>query len=142
MRPGIDIDIILKPGKTLSTLKPIPMTPDKEALCRAQLDRLRAADFIETSTASYAATAFFVKDKASSPRGDAKDRMVIDYRALNKAALSTPPCLPSLQDLLRVCGPDAALFSKIDLRWGFNNLLLTPRPRELSAFTTPLGTFR
>lgn len=142
VRPGIDADIILKPGKTLFPLKPIPMTPDKEALCRAELDRLRAADFIETSTAAYAAPAFFVKNKASSSHGDAKDRMVIDYRALNEATLSTPPRLPRLQDLLRVCGPNAAVFSKIDLRWGFNNLRLTPRASELSAFTTPLGTFR
>ena len=141
-RPGVDADIILKPGKVLSPLKPISMTPDKEALCRIELDRLRAANFIETSTAAYAAPAFFVKDKASSSRGEAKDRMVIDYRALNEATLSTPPCLPRLQDLLRVCGPEAAIFSKIDLRWGFNNLRLTPRASDLSAFTTPLGTFR
>ena len=141
-RPRVDADIILQPGKTLSPLKPIPMTPDKEALCRTELERLRAADFIETSTAAYAAPAFFVKDKASSSRGDAKDHMVIDYRALNEATLSTPPCLPRLQDLLCVCGPNAALFSKIDLRWGFNNLRLTPRASELFTFTTPLGTFR
>ena len=58
VRPGVDADIILKTGKVLSPLKPIPMTPDKEALCRIELDRLRAADFIETSTAAYAAPAF------------------------------------------------------------------------------------
>ena len=34
------------------------------------------------------------------------------------------------------------MFFKIDLRWGFNNLRLTPCASELSAFTTPLGTFR
>ena len=56
-----------------------------------------------------------VKDKASSSCGDAKDRMVIDYRALNEATLSNPPCLPRLQDLLRECGPNTAVFSKIDL---------------------------
>ena len=142
VRPGVDADIILKPGEVLSLLKLIPITPDKEALCRIELGRLRAADFMETSTAAYAAPAFFVKDKASSSRGEAKDRIVIDYRALNEATLSTPPCLPRLQDLLRVCGPEAAMFSKIDLCWGFNNLRLTPRASELSAFTTPLGTFR
>ena len=130
-RPGVDADIILKPGEILSTLKPIPKTPDKKALCRIELDHFRAANFIETSTAAYAAPAFFAKDKASYSRREAKDRIVIDYRALNEATLSTPPCLPRLQDLLRVCGPEAAIISKIDLHWGFNNLPMTPlRPNS------------
>ena len=86
MQPGIDANIALKPGKTLSPFKPILMTLDKEALCRAEQDRLRAADFIETWTAAYAASAFFIKDNASSSRGDAKDHRVIDYRALKESA--------------------------------------------------------
>ena len=120
----------------------IPMPLDKEALCPVELDHLRAAGLIETCTTAYAAPAFFVKAKASSYCGEAKDRIIIDYRALNNATLSTPPCLPRLQDLLRVCGPEAAIFSKIDLLWGFNNLRQTPRASGLSAFTTPRGTFR
>lgn len=109
------------------------------ALCPAELNSLGAADFIETLTAAYVALAVFVKDKAFSARGDAKDRMVIDYRVLNKETQSTPPCLPRLQ---RVCSPNARVVSKIDLSWGFNNLPLNPRASKLSAFNTPVGTFR
>jgi hypothetical protein len=143
VRPGLDADIQLLPGAKLKEIKPIPMTSDKQLLCKQELDRLRAAGFIERSSAPFAAPAFFVQDKASSSRGPSKMRMVIDYRELNNASLSVPPSLPRIQDLLKACGPVPALFSKIDLRWGFNNLRLTAQASKLSAFTTDsLGTWQ
>jgi len=58
---------------------------------------------------------FFVGKK------DGKKRMVIDYCSLNKQTIKNNYPLPLITDLIDNMG-NKKVFTKMDLRWGFNNV--------------------
>ena len=58
---------------------------------------------------------FFVGKK------DGKKRMVIDYCGLNKQTIKNNYPLPLITDLIDNMG-NKKVFTKMDLRWGFNNV--------------------
>jgi len=65
-----------------------------------------------------AAPVFFIKKK------DGSLRLVQDYRALNAKTVKNTYPLPLISDLInRLRG--ARYFTKLDVRWGYNNV-----PRE------------
>jgi len=58
---------------------------------------------------------FFVGKK------DGKKRMVQDYRYLNKGTVKDSYPLPLISDLIDSMGTKR-VFTKMDLRWGYNNV--------------------
>jgi len=52
---------------------------------------------------------------------DGKKRMVQDYRYLNKETIKNNYPLPLISDLIDTMGTKK-MFTKIDLRWGYNNV--------------------
>ena len=52
---------------------------------------------------------------------DGKKRMVQDYRYLNKETIKNNYPLPLISDLIDTMGTKK-MFTKIDLRWGYNNI--------------------
>ena len=82
----------------------------------------------------YVANFFFVKKK------DGKLRPVQDYRPLNKWTLKNQnisPLIPATIDHLSGC----TLFTKFDVRWGYNNIWIKPGDEWKAAFLTPEGLF-
>ena len=72
---------------------------------------------------------------------DGSLRLCIDYRGLNNVTIKdrTPlPNISEMRDRLR----DAKVFSKIDLRDGFYNILVAPEDRHKTAFRTRYGHFQ
>ena len=89
---------------------------------------------IRESWSPYAANFFFVKKK------DGKLRPVQDYRPLNKWTLknrNVSPLIPATIDRLSGC----TLFTKFDVRWGYNNIRIKPGDEWKAAFLTPEGLF-
>ena len=77
---------------------------------------------------------FFVGKK------DGKKRMVQDYRYLNKWTIKNNYLLPLISNVLENIGTKK-LFTKMDLRWGYNNMRIKEEDEWKAAFMTPEGSF-
>jgi len=77
---------------------------------------------------------FFVGKK------DGKKRMVQDYRYLNKGTVKDSYPLPLISDLIDSMGTKR-VFTKMDLRWGYNNVWVKEGDEWKIAFTTHLGVY-
>jgi len=77
---------------------------------------------------------FFVGKK------DGKKRMVQDYRYLNEWTVKNNYPLPLISDVLENIGTKK-VFTKMDLRWGYNNVRIKEGDEWKAAFTTPEGSF-
>jgi len=81
-----------------------------------------------------AAPVFFVKKK------DGKLRLVQDYRALNAMTMKNKYLLPLIPELI-VKLRGAKYFTKLDVRWGFNNIQIKEGDRWKAAFRTNHGLY-
>ena len=77
---------------------------------------------------------FFVGKK------DKKKRIVIDYRNLNNQTVKNNYPLPLITELINNMG-DKKVFTKIDLRWGFNNMRIKEGDKWKGAFMMYVGSF-
>ena len=77
---------------------------------------------------------FFVGKK------DGKKIMVQDYQYLNKGTIKNNYPLPLISDLIDTIGTKKA-FTKMDLRWGYNNVRIKEGDEWKAAFTIHLGAY-
>jgi len=77
---------------------------------------------------------FFVGKK------DGSKRMVMDYRNLNSQTVKNNYLLPLITELIDNIG-SKKVFTKMDLRWGFNNVRIKEGDKWKEAFTTHIGSF-
>jgi hypothetical protein len=81
-----------------------------------------------------ASPVFFIKKK------DGALRFVQDYRALNAMTVKNRYPLPLINDLInRLKG--AQFFTKLDVRWGFNNVRIQEGDEWKTMFRTNWGLF-
>ena len=66
--------------------------------------------------------------------------MVQDYQYLNKWTIKNNYLLPLISDVLENIGTKK-VFTKMDLRWGYNNIRIKKGDEWKVAFTTPEGFF-
>ena len=100
----------------------------------AFLDDQLSKGYIWPSNSQQASPVFFV------PKKDGKKRMVQDYRYLNEWTIKNNYPLPlilQLVDKLKGC----KLFTKMDLRWGYNNVRIREGDEWKAAFTMHKGSF-
>jgi len=89
---------------------------------------------IRPSKSPIAAPVFFIKKK------DGLLWLVQDYRALNTITIKNRYPLPLISELVsQLCG--AKYFTKLDVRWGFNNVRIKSRDEWKAAFHTNCGLF-
>src|SRR5258708_15877160 len=100
-----------------------------------ELDKDIAKGFIKHRTSSYVSPVFFV------PKKDGEElQMVIDYQKLNDITKKDFYPLPNLQRELEKLSKHS-LFSKFDVRAGYNNIHIADKDQYKVAFKTPFGTF-
>ena len=99
------------------------------------LDEELAKGYIEKSKSPYASPFFFIKKK------DGKLRPVQDYQKLNKHTIRDTYPLPLIPDLLQQIG-DAWIFTKFNVRWGYNNIRIKEGDEWKAAFKTCFGNFQ
>src|SRR6187551_3502137 len=91
------------------------MSPTEQIELDKFIDEELRKGYIRTSTSPNSSPFFFVKKK------DGTLRPVQDYRRLNEATIKNAYPLPLISELVdKLKG--AKVFSKIDLRWGYNNI--------------------
>ena len=77
---------------------------------------------------------FFVGKK------DEKKRIVQDYQYLNEWIIKNNYLLPLISDVLENIGTKK-VFTKMNLRWGYNNVRIKERDEWKATFTTLEGSF-
>jgi len=90
--------------------------------------------YIRPSKSPQTAPVFFVGKK------DGKKRMVQDYHYLNEWTIKNNYPLPLISDILENIRTKK-LFTKMDLRWGYNNMRIKEGDEWKAAFTTLEGSF-
>jgi len=86
-----------------------------------------------------------LKSEQTSPvffvgKKDGEKHMVMDYRKLNKQTVKNNYPLPLIIELVDNMG-SKQVFTKMDLRWGYNNVYIKEGDEWKAAFTTHVGSF-
>ena len=119
---------ILRKGKVYPSLR-----EEREEVREFVKEQLQKG-YIWPSKSPQTAPVFFVGKK------DGKKRMVQDYRYLNKWTIKNNYLLPLISDVLENIGMKK-VFTKMDLRWGYNNVRIKEGDEWKAAFMTPEGLF-
>lgn len=120
------------PETIRSKVYPMPMN-EQEELDKFLVDNLRKG-YIVPSKSPIASPVFFVKKK------DGRLQLVQDYRKLNDFTIKNRYPLPLASDIVNRLS-DARLFTKFDVRWGYNNIRIKEGDEWKAAFTTNRGLF-
>jgi len=97
-------------------------------------DQLRK-EYIRPSKSPQTLPVFFVGKK------DGSKQMVMDYHNLNSQTVKNNYLLPLITELIDNIG-SKKVFTKINLRWGFNNVRIKEGDEWKEAFTTYIGSFK
>jgi hypothetical protein len=101
----------------------------------AFLEEALATGCIRQSKSPLGAPVFFIKKK------DGKLRFVQDYRALNAITRKNRYLLPLINDLIHWL-KDPRYFTKLDVRWGYNDVHIREGDEWKAAFRTNRGLFK
>jgi hypothetical protein len=128
-----DHAIDLKPGAPDALdCKVYPMTRDEDIALEKFLDETVGKRYIRPSKSPYTSPFFFVKKK------DSKLRPVQDYRWLNSHTVRNQYPLPLIAQLISDLS-GAHIFSKVDVRQGYNNIRIKKGDEWKAAFKTKFG---
>ena len=130
-----DHAIDIKKGFVLRKRKVYPLSrEEREKVCEFIQEQFRKG-YIRPLKSPQTAPVFFVGKK------DGKKRMVQDYRYLNEQTIKNNYPLPLILDIVENIGTKK-VFTKIDLRQGYNNVQIKERDEWKAAFTTPERLFK
>ena len=114
--------------------KVYPMTRTEDDALDEFIDEQLAKGYIRPSISPYASSFFFIKKK------DGKLRPVQDYRNINKWTVRNQYPLPLITTLIRELG-GAMIYTKLDIRWGYNNVHIKAGDEHKAAFKTRRGLY-
>ncbi|GLB42887.1 putative retrotransposable element tf2 155 kda protein type 1-like [Lyophyllum shimeji] len=130
-----DHAIDLKPDFVPRDCKVYPLTPEEQKKLDEFLDENLKKGYIRPSKSPMASPFFFVSKKESGQL-----RPCQDYRYLNEGTVKNTYPLPLVGDLMdKLKG--AKIFTKLDLRWGYNNVRIKEGDEWKAAFKTNRGLF-
>ncbi|GLB41126.1 putative retrotransposable element tf2 155 kda protein type 1-like [Lyophyllum shimeji] len=133
-RKQLDHAIELELGSTPSSCKVYPLAPNEQAELDAFLEENLKSGRIRPSKSPMASPVFFIKKK------DGSLWLIQDYRALNTIMVKNRYPLPLISELINnLCG--AQYFTKLNVRWGYNNVRIKEGDEWKAAFRTNRGLF-
>jgi hypothetical protein len=110
------------------------MPPKELAELKVQLQELLDKGYIRPSSSPWGSPALFVKKK------DGSLRMCVDYRPLNAVTIKNKYPLPFI-DVLFDQLASAQVFSKIDLRSGYHQIMIRASDIPKTTFSTRYGLY-
>jgi hypothetical protein len=134
VRKPWDHAIDLLPGATLPVSKLYAHSPAEQKQLDDFLDEQLRKGYIRPSKSPTAAPVFFVNKKGGGLR------LCQDYRKLNEITIKNRYPLPLVSELIDKL-KKAKYFTKIDLRWGYNNVRIREGDEWKAAFRTYRGLF-
>ena len=114
--------------------KVYPLSREEREEVREFIKEQLRKGYIRPSKSPQTAPVFFVEKK------DGKKRMVQDYWYLNEWTIKNNYPLPLISDVLENIGTKK-LFTKMDLRWGYNNVRIKEGDEWKAVFTMLEGSF-
>ncbi|GLB41131.1 putative retrotransposable element tf2 155 kda protein type 1-like [Lyophyllum shimeji] len=129
-----DHAIELEPSSTPSSCKVYPLAPNEQAELDTFLEENLKSGRIRPSKSPMASPVFFIKKK------DGSLRLVQDYRALNAMTVKNRYPLPLISEPINNLR-GARYFTKLDVRWGYNNVRIKERDEWKATFRTNRGLF-
>ena len=111
----------------------------KQAKVAKEIAKLEAEDIIERVSGPTEWVSRIVTPP--KPKKPDEIRLCVDMRAANKASLRTRHVTPTVDELITNFS-GATVFSKLDLRSGYHQLVLHPSSRYITTFSTHLGLYR
>ena len=111
-----------------------PLSPSEGNSLDQWIDEELRKGYIQPSKSPVAAPFFFVK------KHDGSLRPVMDYCKLNDVTIKNRYPIPRIADLINSLS-QASLFTKIDLRWGYNNVRIREGDEWKTTFITKHGLF-
>jgi Reverse transcriptase (RNA-dependent DNA polymerase). len=130
-----DHAIELLPGTTERLdCKIYPLSADEQTQLDEFLEENLSTGRIRPSKSPMASPFFFIKKK------DGKLRPVQDYRKLNDMTIKNRYPLPLITELIDML-QNAKYFTKLDVRWGYNNVRIKEGDEFKAAFRTNRGLF-
>ena len=129
-----DHAIDMKEGFVPRKGKVYPLLREEREEVRKFIQEQLRKGYIRPSKSPQMAPVFFVGKK------DSKKRMVQDYRYLNEWTIKNNYPLPLISDVVENIGMKK-VFTKMDLRWGYNNVWIKEGDEWKAAFTTSERSF-
>ena len=134
VRKTWDHAIDLKDEFVSSKAKVYPLSRNERDEVQKFIEDHLRKDYIRPSKSQQTSPVFFVEKK------DGGKRMVMDYHKLNRQTVKNNYPLPLITGLVDNMG-GKRVFTKIDLRWGYNNVRIKEGDEWKAAFTTHVGLF-
>jgi hypothetical protein len=136
MPPDCDIEFIIEllPGTPPISKRPYRIPVNELVELKKQIAELQSKGFIRPSSSPWGAPVLFVEKK------DGTQRMCVDYRLLNKVTIKNKYPLPKIEDLFDQVKA-ASIFSKVDLRSGYHQLIIRESDIPKTAFHTRYGLY-
>jgi len=129
-----DHAIELVPGSEPKSSKVYPLSLVEQKELDSFLEENLRTRRIWPSKSPMAAPVFFIKKK------DGSLWLVQDYQALNSMTVKNKYPLPLISELISQLR-GARYFTKLDVRWSFNNVCIKPGDKWKAAFRTNRGLF-
>ena len=129
-----DHAIELEPGLKPSAYKVYPLAPNKQVQLDTFLQENLSTGWIHPSKSPMALPLFFIKKK------DGLLHLIQDYCALNAMTVKNCYPLPIISELINQL-QGVKYFTKLDIRWGYNNVHIKKGDKWKAAFRTNCGLF-
>ena len=122
--------VLLDTAPTRFNCKVYPLSRDEQEAENKFIDENLEKGYITPSDSPYGFSTFMV------PKKDSKEkRYIIDYRPLNAVTRKDVTPLPNLKQCIENL-QGMELFSKFDIRWGYNNIRIREGDQWKAAFKT------
>ena len=129
-----DHAIKLLPGNHKVDCKTYNLTTAKQKELNEFLEENLSTGRIRPSKSQFASAFFFIKKK------DGKLHPIQDYRKLNDITVKNRYPLPLISELIDKL-KNAKYYTKLDIRWGYNNIRMKEGDEWKAAFQTNRGLF-
>jgi hypothetical protein len=129
-----DHAIQLVPGVKALSCKVYPLTPSKQSEMDEFIHENLASGRIHPSKSPMASPVFFIKKDGSL-------HLLQDYWALNTLTIKNQYPLPLISELAKQL-QGAKFFTKLNVRWGYNNVWMKEGNKWKAAFRTNQGLFK
>lgn len=131
-RKPYDHAIELVPNYQAFHSRVYPLSPNEQVALDEFLEEQKKKGYIRESKSPMSSPFFFVKKK------DGTLRPVQDYRRLNEITVKNRYPLPIISQLIDAL-KNAKFFTKLDIRWGYNNVRIKEGDEWKAAFVTNRG---
>ena len=111
-----------------------PLNPAMREVLKTHIDELKNNDLIQASNSEYACPVVMVKKK------DGSLRFCCDFRRLNDVTRFDSYPLPRISEVISTL-EGAKVFSTLDLKSGYHQILMNPEDTHKTAFATQFGLY-